>query len=101
MARGSVRNGLCPLLLSYAQSPILMNRAPALQRADALIRLGRIDFAIAEYQSALDADPEDEEIADRLAAAYARQGGTKLAASYFTGLAERLLQQTRLPAARA
>ena len=78
-----------------------INRVPALKRADALIRLGRMDCAIAEYQRLLDVEPGDEETANRLAAVCTHEGSTEAAAAYFTDLAERLLQQTRLPAAEA
>jgi tetratricopeptide (TPR) repeat protein len=65
-----------------------LERASVVRKADALVREGKLDQAIAEYRALVDENPGDSGAANTLGDLYARMGDTGRAIEQYTRLGE-------------
>ena len=78
-----------------------MDRDDSLRRAGKLLRQGRLDAAIEEYASVVDANPKDWATANLLGDLYIRAGRTDRAVAQYGRIAERLAAEGFLSKAAA
>ena len=69
-----------------------LNRIKVLKQADKLVRQGRIDAAILEYQRLLEESPKDPTLLNKIGDLYCRAGQAHKAVSSFLKIAERLFE---------
>jgi tetratricopeptide (TPR) repeat protein len=78
-----------------------MDRQETLRRADKLLKQGKIEAAIAEYERAVDEQPRDWTTANLLGELYVRAGQAERAAAHYSRIAAQFRRDGFLPRAAA
>jgi tetratricopeptide (TPR) repeat protein len=80
---------------------LAFDREDSLKKAEKLVRQGRIDAAIAEYQLVVEDQPRDWNTANILGDLYARAGQPDQAVTHYTRIAEHFMREGFYPKAAA
>ncbi len=77
------------------------DREDSLKKAEKLLRQGRLDAAIAEYQLVVEDQPRDWNTANTLGDLYARAGQADMAVAHYSRIAEHFMREGFYPKAAA
>jgi len=80
---------------------LAFDREDSLKKAEKLLRQGRLDAAIAEYQLVVEDQPRDWNTANTLGDLYARAGQADMAVAHYSRIAEHFMREGFYPKAAA
>jgi tetratricopeptide (TPR) repeat protein len=80
---------------------LAFDREDSLKKAEKLLRQGRLDAAIAEYQLVVEDQPRDWNTANTLGDLYARAGKAEMAVVHYSRIAEHFMREGFYPKAAA